>query len=90
MNSSPDIHSETYEVRLQGFLDSNWSDWLGVSRIIYTPNGNTILTCQLPDQTALHGLLAKIRDLNLELISVTRLYSESTMDEQNCDDDSED
>lgn len=60
-----------YQIRLKGALDSSWSDWFGGFTI--TVEGNeTVLTGLVPDQSALHGMLAKINDLNLPIISVER------------------
>ena len=62
-----------YEIRVKGILDRKWSDWFDGFTI--TPQGNdeTLLTGPVADQAALHGLLAKIRDLGLPLLSVKRL-----------------
>ena len=62
-----------YEIRVKGTLDRKWSDWFDGFTI--TPQGNdeTLLTGPVADQAALHGLLAKIRDLGLPLLSVKRL-----------------
>lgn len=72
---SLDIQPEVYEIRIHGYLNPRWSDWLGCKDLIQTKTGDTILICLIPDQAALHGLLAKIRDMNLKLISVTRLIT---------------
>ncbi len=77
---SPDIQPDRYEIRIQGILDPYWSEWLGCPNVTYT-TGETILSCLLQDQTALHGLLAKIRDMNLKLISLTRLESDPNQNE---------
>ncbi len=63
---------EWYEIRVQGVLPSGWSSWFEGLEVRPAPNRETILSGPLPDQAALHGVLAKIRDLNLKLISVTR------------------
>ncbi len=81
MRNSSDILPEPYEIRLQGILDPKWSDWLECQKVIQTPDGETILSCLVTDQTALHGLLAKIRDMNLKLISVTRVEVKPNHDE---------
>lgn len=62
----------TYEIRIKGYLDPKWSDWLEGLSIIPQDNGETLLSGSLPDQAALHGVLAKIRDLNLILVSVSQ------------------
>ncbi len=81
MKNLSDVLPEPYEIRIQGILDPKWSDWLECQKVIQTPNGETILSCLITDQTALHGLLAKIRDMNLKLISVTRVDLESDENE---------
>jgi hypothetical protein len=61
-----------YQIRLKGILDSSWSDWFDGFTIIIQGN-ESILTGVVPDQSALHGILAKINDLGLSIISVTKL-----------------
>ena len=61
------------EIRLQGHLDERWADWFEGLTITQEENGETRLTGQVVDQAALHGLLRKVRDLGLPLISVNRL-----------------
>jgi len=63
---------EYYEIKIKGKLDTHWSDWLAGMKMMYTEMDETLLSGWLPDQTALHGLLERIRDLNLTLISVAR------------------
>jgi hypothetical protein len=61
-----------YEIRVDGVLDDRWADWFGGLQV--TSDGTqTVIVSPLADQPALHGLLAKIRDLGLCLISVRRL-----------------
>ena len=79
--SLPDHQPEHYEILVQGILDPCWSEWLGCSSVINTPTGDTLLVCLFPDQTALHGLLAKIRDMNLKLIFVSRGESKTNHNE---------
>lgn len=67
--------SASYEIRLKGHLDARWSDWFDGLTISLEDTGNTRLTGPIVDQAALHGLLAKIRDLGLPLISLTRVSS---------------
>jgi len=62
-----------YHIRVQGNLDQKWSDWFDGFMIASREDGETLLTGQLADQAALHGLLAKIRDLGLPLLSVRRV-----------------
>jgi hypothetical protein len=61
-----------YHIRLEGHLDPCWSEWLDGMAMTLLGNGETLLSGPLADQTALHGLLAKIRDMNLKLIFVIR------------------
>jgi hypothetical protein len=60
-----------YKIRVKGHLDERWSDWFDGLEITNLENGETMLSGDIVDQAALHGVLAKVRDLNLPLISVT-------------------
>ena len=62
---------ETYEIKIGGHLDSRWSDWFADLQVTHLEGNETLLSGPLADQAALHGLLERIRDLNLKLISVT-------------------
>ena len=62
-----------YRIRLKEELDQRWSAWLGGLMVIHEANGETVLTGEVVDQAALHGLLSKVRDLQLTLISVSPL-----------------
>jgi hypothetical protein len=64
---------EFYEIRIEGYLAPSWSAMFDGMQIILTPDDGTILSGTVADQAALHGLLARIRDLNLILISVNRV-----------------
>jgi hypothetical protein len=66
----------TYEIRVQGLLESKWADWFDGFAITPQAGDETILVGQVADQAALHGLLAKIRDLALPLLSVRWLANE--------------
>ena len=59
-----------YEIRLKGHLDDRWAGWFGDVTITLEENGDTLLTGPVVDQAALHGLLKKVRDLGMPLLSV--------------------
>lgn len=61
-----------YEIRIEGTLDRCWSDWLAGMAITPLENGETLLSGPLADQAALHGLLNRIRDMNLKLVYVEK------------------
>ena len=67
---------DVYRITIKGHLDSEWSDWFDGLTITMVDNGETILTGPIVDQTALHGVLIKIRDLGLPLLSLTRVKPE--------------
>ena len=62
--------TQVYEILVLGHLSEDWLEWFGALTIENLPTGEALLRCAVADQAALHGLLAKIRDLNLRLISV--------------------
>ena len=62
-----------YQIRLKGHLGSHWTEWFGDVTITLEDNGETLLTCLVLDQAALHGLLKKVRDLGMPLISAIRV-----------------
>jgi hypothetical protein len=62
-----------YQIRVRGTLDPGWSDWLGGLVVCPQEDGDTLLTGPVRDQAALHGLLAKIRDLGLPLLSLKQV-----------------
>lgn len=64
-----------YEVRVEGVLDGRWSEWFEGLHL-QNQSGETILSGTLPDQPALHGILDKVRDLGLTIITVRRLPPE--------------
>jgi len=65
-------HGDWYEIRIQGRLDDRWSTWLDDLDLSHTDEGTTVLRGVLADQAALHGLLHKLRDLGLPLMSLTQ------------------
>jgi hypothetical protein len=62
-----------YEIRLRGHLDSRWTAWFDGLSLTNENDGTTIIGGQVADQAALHGLLQKVRDLGLPLVSVTQI-----------------
>ncbi len=62
-----------YKIRVKGHLDERWSDWFDGLEITNLQNGETMLYGEIVDQAALHGVLAKVRDLNLPLTSVSSI-----------------
>ena len=77
---SNEINSESdpgqplvYQIRIKGQLGRHWTDWFGGLTIRLTDNGETLLTGPVVDQAALHGLLKKVRDVGMPLLSVIRV-----------------
>jgi hypothetical protein len=71
-----------YHIRVKGILDEKWSDWFDGFTITPQADDETLLVGPVPDQSALHGLLAKIRDLGLPLSLVQRVEAASLAKEQ--------
>lgn len=69
INEIHDKH-QCYEIRLKGHLDDRWIEWFEGLTIIWEDNGDTLLAGAVVDQAALHGLLKKVRDLGLPLVSI--------------------
>jgi hypothetical protein len=61
---------KVYQIRIKGHLSPEWTDWFEGMTITLEPDGETLLTGPVVDQTALHGLLRKVRDLGMPLLSV--------------------
>ena len=64
------MDTDWYEIRLQGHLDERWAPWFDGMSLDTEPGGVTVLRGRVADQAALHGLLARLRDLGVPLISV--------------------
>lgn len=62
---------QVYQIRIKGHLDHQWTEWFEGLSITLSDNGETLLTGPLIDQAALHGVLKKVRDLALPLVSVS-------------------
>jgi hypothetical protein len=67
-----------YQIRIKGHLDSQWTDWFEGLIITREEDGNTLLTGPVVDQAALHGLLKKVRDLGMPLVSVSQVQFNET------------
>lgn len=74
------MHQEVpfYEIRLKGRLDAQWADWFEGLTITPEENGDTLLSGPVADQAALHGLLKKVRDLGMTLVSVIQVQFDET------------
>ena len=74
LDPEPDPHQPmVYQIRIRGHLGHGWTDWFGGLTITLEEDGDTLLTGQVADQAALHGLLNRVRDLGMPLISVSRV-----------------
>lgn len=71
-----------YLIRVKGNLAYHWSSWFSGMTIANETNGEAVLSGALADQAALHGVLAKVRDLGLPLLAVTTVDSDATAPEE--------
>lgn len=65
-----------YQIRVKGHLGSQWQDWFGGLTVTLEDNGETLLTGPVVDQAALHGLIKKVRDLGMPLVSVVSVVQQ--------------
>jgi hypothetical protein len=72
-SSKYDDEPRTYEIRIKGHLDDKWADWFEGLTLTRADNGETLLRGSVVDQAALHGVLKKVRDLSLPLVSVIQV-----------------
>jgi hypothetical protein len=72
-SSKYDDETRIYEIRIKGHLDDRWADWFEDLTITRADSGETLLRGPVVDQAALHGVLRKVRDLGLPLVSVNQI-----------------
>ena len=68
-----------YQIRLKGHLGREWANWFGGMTIALEENGDTLLTGPVADQAALHGLLRKVRDIGMPLVSVNEIHHHQSL-----------
>ena len=73
MEKKTSMSQEFYQITVKGHLNPNWANWFDGLTITPLPNGTTVISGPMVDQAALHGLLRKVRDLGVPLLSVTRI-----------------
>jgi hypothetical protein len=80
MNRPTDDHDHTtgYEIRITGHLDRRWMAWFDGLAMRLEADGTTVISGPVPDQAALHGLLQRVRDLSLPLVSIVRIERDQT------------
>ena len=80
MSSGADHGPGRYEIRIRGHLDPRWASWFDDLTVSNEDDGTTVIRGYVVDQSALHGLLHKVRDIGLPLISVVRVDADQTPD----------
>ena len=78
MIDPPGSTAQHYEIRIKGHLDDRWIEWFEGLTITLEEDGDTLLTGPVTDQAALHGLLKKVRDLGMTLVSVNQVQFNET------------
>ena len=76
MSSGDDHGPERYEIRLKGHLQPRWTSWFDDMTVTNLDDGTTVISGSVVDQSALHGLLHKVRDVGLPLVSVVRITAD--------------
>jgi hypothetical protein len=69
--------ADRYEIRLTGRLDARWTEWFDGLAVSYDSDGTTVISGRIVDQAALHGLIQRVRDLGLPLVSVRQVEDEA-------------
>ena len=77
MSDTPTSNAKVYQIRLKGHLEARWVKWFDGLTITLNENGVTLLTGPVADQAALHGLLKKVRDLGLPLLSINSVETDA-------------
>lgn len=90
MSGKPWGQTEIYEIRLKGHLDVRRAQMFEGLEMVQEPGGNTVLTGPVIDQAALHGVLNRIRDLGVPLLSVKRISSDAAYKERSARDEAQD
>ena len=83
MTHTRQSNAKVYEIRLKGHLETRWAKWFDGLTITLEENGNTLLSGPVVDQAALHGLLKKVRDVGLPLLSVNSVEPDTEGGSQN-------
>ena len=82
MNDTQNSNAKVYEICLNGHLDARWVKWFDGLAITLDENGNTLLSGLVADQAALHGILKKVRDVGLPLLSVNSVEPDTREDRE--------
>jgi hypothetical protein len=77
MTQGDQMANHQFQIRIKGHLDDHWSDWLGGLTFVRQPDGTTTLSGEIVDRAALYGVLNKLQDMGLTLISVNEVEQDS-------------